>query len=358
MKVSLCIIAYNEEKALPALLEDVRRQDYPHEDMEVVLVNSMSSDGTQRCMEAFKEQAADFMDVKVLLNHGRNQASGWNTAIKAASGDVIIRVDAHASIPADFVRKNVEVLESGEMVCGGPRPAMAEDADPWKETLLLAENSMFGSSIAPYRNTGKNEKKYVKSLFHGAYRREVFEDVGGFNEYLGRTEDNEMHYRIRKAGYQICYSPEIHSSQHTRSSLRRMVKQKYGNGYWIGLTTGVCPECLSLYHFVPFGFVCGILVTTALALKKRTGLAKLMWGAYGVLCTVMSLFAVKNVKKHISQLLLPPLFPILHISYGVGTLVGLLRMPGWRKKHKTCPSVLEVTRVLLQKKAMDQETED
>ena len=357
MNVSLCIIAYNEEKALPALLEDVKRQDYPHEKMEIVLVNSMSRDGTEACMEAFKEQARDFARVQVLLNRGRSQASGWNTAIKAASGDVIVRVDAHASIPADFVRQNVAVLESGEMVCGGPRPAITPDDEPWKKTLLLAENSMFGSSIAPYRNEGNGGKKYVRSLFHGAYRREVFEDVGGFNEYLGRTEDNELHYRIRKAGYKICYCPDIHSCQHSRSSLRRMVRQKYGNGYWIGLTAGVCPECLSLYHFVPFGFVCGILVTTALALKKHTALAKLMWGAYGALCGVMSLFAVKHEKKHISQLLLPVLFPILHISYGVGTLAGLIRMPAWRKTHQTCPSVLEVKRVLLKKKAGKPETE-
>ena len=91
---------------------------------------------------------------------------------------------------------------------------------------------MFGSSIASYRREGK--KSYVKSVFHGAYRRKVFEDVGGFNEALGRTEDNELHYRIRRKGYKICFHPGIHSRQHVRSSLKEMVRQKYSNGYWIG----------------------------------------------------------------------------------------------------------------------------
>ena len=78
------------------------------------------------------------------------------------------------------MRKNVKCIEEGEYVSGGPRPSIAEDDTPWKHTLLLAEKSMFGSSIASYRRSHK--KKYVKSIFHGAYRKEVFEKAGLFNE--------------------------------------------------------------------------------------------------------------------------------------------------------------------------------
>ena len=106
-------------------------------------------------------------------------------------------------------------------------------------------------------------------MFHAAYRREVFEKVGLFNENLGRTEDNEMHYRIRKAGYRLCYDPQIHSWQYVRSSVPGMMKQKYGNGEWVARTLGVCPGCLSIYHFVPFAFVLAIIVTTILAAVKK-----------------------------------------------------------------------------------------
>ena len=118
---------------------------------------------------------------------------------------------------------------------------------------------MFGSSIASYRNNPG--KTYVKSLFHAAYRREVFEKVGFFNEELVRTEDNEIHYRMRKAGYKLCFDPDIISYQYTRSSLKAMLKQKYANGYWIGKTSKVCPKCLSIYHFVPFAFVSAIIAS-------------------------------------------------------------------------------------------------
>ncbi len=78
----------------------------------------------------------------------------------------------------------------------------------------------------------------MKSMFHAAYRRKVFETIGGFDERLARTEDNEIHYRMRKAGFKLCFDPEIISYQHIRPDLGKMLKQKYANGYWIGLTTG------------------------------------------------------------------------------------------------------------------------
>ena len=171
-------------------------------------------------------------------------------------------------------------------------PNIIDKPTPFKETLLLAESSMFGSSIASYRNNPG--KTYVKSLFHAAYRREVFEKVGLFNENLGRTEDNEMHYRIRQAGYRLCYDPQIHSWQYVRSSIPGMMKQKYGNGDWVARTLGVCPGCLSIYHFVPFAFVIAILVTSILVALKKPFLAIAMWITYWCGAIGMAILSVKK----------------------------------------------------------------
>ena len=309
MTVSVCIIAYNEEKTLTSLF----------------------SDRTRVLMEKFAEEENGFLRVKVFDNPKKKQAAGWNIAIKNSSEDIIIRIDAHTMIPREFVSKNVQCIESGEDVSGGPRPNIAEDDSPWKHTLLLAEKSMFGSSIATYRRS--HHKTYVKSVFHGAYRREVFEKAGLFNENLGRTEDNEMHYRILKAGYKICYNPKIISYQHTRNTWRGMIKQKYGNGYWIGLTVGICPRCFSIYHFVPLSFVIALMFSLIMvALGKMSPFIVLIL-LYGMVNISMSVLAVlKEKKKYVYYLLLPFIFISLHISYGVGTVVGLIRMPRWSKK--------------------------
>lgn len=329
--VSFCVIAYNEEKYLPNLFNDIVSQDYDHKLIEVVLVDSLSTDSTKKLMEKFKEEYGnEFYDIKICDNLGKKQSSGWNTAIPLSTGDVVIRVDAHSKVTPDFVKNNVICMNSGENICGGPRPNLIEDSTPWKETLLMAESSMFGSSIASYRRDG--ERTYVNSMFHAAYRREVFENVGGFNENLGRTEDNELHYRMRQAGYKFCFDPSIRSYQYTRSSLGKMLKQKYGNGYWIGLTLGVCPGCISVFHFVPFAFVIGIVLTTIIGFFGIWQLGATMWSAYWLLAIVMAIVAVKEQKKHICQLLLPEMFFLLHIAYGFGTFVGLVKMPFLRKK--------------------------
>lgn len=247
MLITMCVIAYNEEQNINGILECIKNQDYDHNNMEVVLVDGASTDNTRALMCEFAlDNKDEFRRVVVLDNPKKTLPSGWNFALREYKGDAIIKVDAHAVIPEDFVSKNVRVLETGEYICGGQRPNIIDKPTPFKETLLLAESSMFGSSIASYRNNPG--KTYVKSLFHAAYRREVFEKVGFFNEELVRTEDNEIHYRMRKAGYKLCFDPDIISYQYTRSSLKAMLKQKYANGYWIGKTSKVCPKCLSIYH--------------------------------------------------------------------------------------------------------------
>lgn len=330
--VSLCVIALNEERFLPNLLQDLYSQTYPRALTQIVLVDSGSSDGTRQIMERFRgEHMGEYRDITVTDNPKKIQAAGWNVAIRTADSDVIIRIDAHTHIPAEFTEKNMAQLNTGEYVSGGVRPCLIENDTPWAKTLLDAENSMFGSSISSSRRGTK--KQYVKSLFHGAYRAEVFEKVGLFDEALLRTEDNEMHYRIRQAGYQICFDPDIVSYQYARSSLKRMVRQKYGNGYWIGLTLGVCPGCISVYHLVPFAFVLGILGTSLLAAFGFWLLGALMWGAYGLL--TLAITVLELIKRpSLLKLLMPFLLLMLHVSYGIGTLVGLVKMPVWRRKVK------------------------
>ena len=330
MIVSFAIVAYNEERSLPQLLHDLENQDYPHNKIEVLLIDSMSKDSTKSIMEQFSKTHYDFFRVVVLENPGKQIPCGCNVALKEYTGDAFVRVDAHASIPPEFVRKNVEVLESGEYASGGKRPNIIDDKSQWKEMLLAAEQSMFGSSISPYRRAEK--RMYAKSLFCGMYRREVFERVGLYDERLPRSEDNDMSERIRKAGFRLCYSPNIVYYQHTRNTLYGMLRQKYLNGFWIGRTMGINPHCFSVYHFVPFVFVLGILLTSILAVCGHPTLAVLMWSAYVLLILACTVTELIKSDFSIAKLLLPFVFLLLHVSYGVGTLVGLIDMPFWVKK--------------------------
>lgn len=344
MLVSLCMIAYNEAKVLSSIFRDIALQDYPHDQMEIIFVDSMSTDNTADMMEKFKNTDYGFRNVEIVQSVKKNQACSWNAALMTAHGDVIIRVDAHARIPRNFVSRNIYNIMQGEDVVGGGRPNITSDASSWKLTLLAAEDSLFGSSVAAYRRP-PTQKEYLDSLFHAAYRREVIQTVGGFNEDLGRTEDNEFHYRIRCAGYKLCCCPDIISYQHSRNDLRGMVKQKYSNGRWIGLTVSECPGCLSYFHFAPFLFVIALLFSLSLAIIGHPEILYILLSLYGMfdIVNTVGCFTMKNVQPQFILLLV--IFPLLHISYGIGTIVGLLQIPSWKKKIKNSTAKERIEKV-------------
>lgn len=324
--VTFGVIAYNEHQYLPDLLDDLLHQSYDKKLIEVIMVDGESSDDTLEIMNHFKQKYIDsFADIKVLSNPKRIQPSGWNIVIKNSKADVLLRIDAHARLANDFIKANIECINSGENVCGGPRENIIDEDTAWKRTLLTAEQSMFGAGIASYRQE-TNQKKYINALFHGCYRKEVLEDVGFFNEELIRTEDNEYHYRIREHGYKICYDPGIKSYYQTRNSLKGMLKQKFNNGVWIGKTLFRCPDCLSIFHLVPGIFVCAIVLTTILVMIEISWPAIAMWCVYGAVNFVMTVIAcIQSNKISGFSILLPVIFLMLHTSYGLGTVIGILQ---------------------------------
>ena len=232
---------------------------------------------------------------------------------------------------------NVAVIRQGESVCGGPRPTIVEGKGKWADTLHLVEENMFGSSIANYRNS--SEDRYVSSIFHGMYKREVFRKVGLVNEQLGRTEDNDIHYRIREQGYKIRYSPSILSYQYIRPTLKKMLHQKYSNGLWIGLTTHVQPKCLSLFHYVPFLFVLSLVFSLAL-LPFTFLFITLLLGAYFLLLSLLTLLTLLKHKNGF-LIVMPFLLFSIHFAYGLGTIVGLIRGVKWKKEYKGTVIYLE-----------------
>ncbi|MDV4150375.1 glycosyltransferase family 2 protein [Clostridium sp. AL.422] len=331
--VSFIVIAYNAGNKLASLLEDLKKQSYNHNNIEIILVDSSSSDNTKDIMNNFKNSVNDFMNIKVLDNPKKVLPSGWNVALKEAKGEIILRVDAHSSLPEDFIEKNVKYINEGEKIVGGHRISIIDEDNKWQRVLLTAEKSLFGSGIAAYRRS--ESTKYVKTLAHAAYSKEVFDNVGMYNEKLFRTEDNEMHYRMREKGYKFYFNPDIVSYHHARNEFSKMCKQKYLNGYWIGLTMGVCPKCFSIYHLVPFAFVIALIIFSLLASIGGVVMPlALLCGAYAIVNLGISLIEIVKNKFLIEMFALPFILLSLHICYGVGTLVGFIKLPSFLKNFK------------------------
>ena len=320
MRISFIVVAYNAAGSLGALLEDLLAQTIPHEQIEALLVDSASSDATRAIMLDFAK--ATPFEVKVLDNPKRWLASGINVALAAATGDAIIRLDAHARIPKDFLENNLRALARGEDIVGGCVLGGAPSG-AWESVLRTVDTSRFCGGAAPFRNGG--EARYVDTLAYALYRREVYDKVGLYDERLRRTEDNDMHYRMRKAGYRFYFSPDIVSYHAARATMRGQLRQKWGNGYWIGRTMRIQPRCFAPRHLIPALFVLALLFGLLL-LPFSVWPLLLLLSAY-LACDLV--FAVRGALSQesgrlLALLTLPFLFPAVHVVYGVGTLAGLL----------------------------------
>lgn len=329
MKISFIVVAYNAAGSLGALLEDLLAQTIPHEQIEALLVDSASTDATRAIMLDFAK--ATPFEVKVLDNPKRWLASGINVALDAATGDAVIRLDAHARIPADFLARNVEALDAGESIVGGS-VLSAEPGTDWERVMRALDTSRFCGGAAPFRNGG--QARYVDTLAYALYRREVYDRVGRYDERLRRTEDNDMHYRMRRAGYRFYFSPTIRSYHAARPTLRGQLRQKWGNGYWIGRTMRIQPRCFAPRHLIPALFVLALLAGLMLCPLTAWPLAGLLlvYGAADVVFAVRSALSQPRGRM-LSLLTLPLLFPAVHLVYGAGTLIGLLTPAGKGEPH-------------------------
>ena len=322
-KISFIIVAYNAAGSLGALLDDLRSQTIACEQIQALLVDSASTDATRQIMLNFAKDAP--FEVKVLDNPKRWLASGINVALRAATGDAIIRLDAHARIPRDFLENNLRALALGEDIVGGCVAGGQPNTD-WENVLRTVDTSRFCGGAAPFRNGG--EARYVDTLAYALYRREVYDKVGLYDERLRRTEDNDMHYRMRTAGYKFFFSPEIISYHAARSTMRGQLRQKWGNGYWIGRTMRIQPRCFAPRHLIPAAFVLALLV--CLLLLPISALPMLLVLIPYFLCDLA--FSVQGALsqergKLLALATLPFLFPAVHVVYGLGTLAGMIHNP-------------------------------
>ena len=306
----------NERGGVSDLLGSLRSQDYPST-IEMLLIDGMSDDGTR---EIIAELCRSDPRFRLLDNPQRVVTHALNIGLAQATGDVIIRMDAHAEYALDYVSKCLEVLdETGAGNVGGPA-VPASDGSLIGDVILAVHESPFGIGAAKFRQA--DAEGWVDTVWPGAYRREALEAAGMYYvEELTRSEDIELNSRIRKAGWGIYLSPKITAKYYPRKSIGALCRQNFGNGAAVIHTLKAGLGGVSVRHLVPFAFVLSLLLSAGLAIVSPFGL----W-ALGAISAVYALgdavFSVKAAAKHGMRVLtlLPLTFPLLHLSYGLGSL--------------------------------------
>lgn len=324
--VTIAIPCFNEEKHIEACVNDIFGQDYPAESIEVLIGDGMSTDRTREILAGMVEKHPG--RLRVIDNPKRLQAAAMNYMIAEAKGDIIVRMDVHARYAPDYVRQCVNVLqETGAQNVGGAQRAISET---WfQKALCAALDSPLAVGGARYRSA--DAEGHVDTVFLGAYRKRIFDTVGGYDPNAITNEDAELNQRILASGGKVYLSRKIVVHYFPRDSFRSLAKQYYKYGKGRARTLLKHGTFATPRPAIPFLMVTG--GATMLLSSKLRPFAPLVFGLYGA-ATIVE--AARVSWKHGLHLMpaVAAIFPVLHASHGVGFGVGLVQYalkPDWDK---------------------------
>ncbi len=325
--VSIVIPCYNEAQTIEGLLDAIRGQTFDVSQVQIIVMDGGSTDGTREKLEQYAHDHAELM-LTVLDNTSRTIPAALNLGIGAAKAATVIRLDAHSVPYTDYVQRCLDALErTGAANVGGVwdiRPG----SEGWiPRAIAAAASHSLGAGDARYRTHG--DAGWVETVPFGAYRAQWLEKVGPFDERLLTNEDYQMNARILKAGGRIWFDPDIRSIYYARPSLGELARQYLRYGYWKARMLHGHPDTLKWRQALPPLFVLGTLVLLVAGAFWPLGwsLLAVQWGGYGLALLVAGL--LEAVRRHDPSLILgiPLSLGVMHLCWGSAFLIGLV-MPG------------------------------
>jgi glycosyltransferase involved in cell wall biosynthesis len=317
--VSVVLPCRNEAGHIAECIQSILAQAPPDGGMEIIAADGMSTDGTRAYLDEIAERHPE---VRVLNNPGRIVSTGLNAAIRAARGEIIVRMDAHTTYAPDYVRQCLAVLRETEADnVGGP---MQTRADTYMESAIRA---VFHCpwAVGGARSHEPTYEGWVDTVIYGCWRKRVFDRVGLFDEELVRNQDDEHNLRLLRSGGRIYQSPRIRSWYRVRGSLTGLFRQYMQYGYWKVLVIRKHGMPASLRHVVPGAFVGGLCLLCVLGLVWKTAFLAVagILACYALAVLTLSLEIAAKTKWALLPVL-PAVIPCFHLGYGYGFLRGIL----------------------------------
>lgn len=328
--VSIVVPSRNERRHIAACLRSILAQEEPPGGLEVVIADGMSDDGTR---EIIRQIAESDERVRLIDNPQQITPTGLNAGIRAARGEIIVRMDAHSEYAPDYVRRCVEVLQrTGADNVGGPALI---NADGYVQRAVgAAFHSPFSTGGAGFHRP--DYEGDVDTIHYGCWRRSTLIEIGLFDEELVRNQDDELNYRIKKRGGRLWQSTQIRSWYWPRASLVTLFKQYLQYGYWKVRVMQKHARPASLRHVAPVIFVVGISLGWVGGLLYSPLYAAYA-AAVAAYCAASFAFSFRAASKAGWDLLpiLPAVFAVFHVSYGGGFAAGFVNFCVLRRRRQS-----------------------
>ena len=317
---------YNEEKYIAKCIDSILAQDYPKDDLEVIFVDGMSKDRTREIVAEYTEQ---YPFIRLIDNPDKIVPPAMNKGILASKGDVIMRLDAHSTYASNYFSVLVNALNKlGADNVGAVCKTDVLNKTP--KTLAIKEvlSNKFGVGNSTFR-TGVDQVMEVDTVPFGCWRRDVFDKYGLYDVRLVRNQDIELNKRSLRGGGKIFIVPDTYCTYLARESYRALAKNNYGNGKWNILTVFYTKQfdSLSIRHFVPLAFVLSLIVPVLFSILYCPLILISVLSLFAYVTLLGTISAKISISKKLNFVYLLASFIVLHLSYGWGSLVGLVSLP-------------------------------
>lgn len=329
--VSIVIPCLNEERFIGKVLENLARQ-YDAGKYEIIVVDGMSTDSTRAIVGEFARQH-ESIPVRLIDNPARNIPVALNTGISAARGEIIVRMDAHSVPSENYVRRCVELInEPNNSIVGMPWRISAGADTSEARAIALAVSHPFGIGDAKYRAPNFSGAQFVDTVPFGVFRKTLWQKLGGFNEALLANEDYDFNYRVREQGGRILLDASEHCAYFARATMSELGKQNFRYGSWKAQMVKLHPRSIKLRQLVAPAFVSSIILFGALGIWSPHARLVLLCiiAAYAFLSITCAVQLARRNEQGFDWKLVPLIslaFFVIHVFWGSGFLLGLMRTP-------------------------------
>ncbi|HEX7961653.1 MAG TPA: glycosyltransferase family 2 protein [Terriglobales bacterium] len=332
--ISVIVPMRNEAKTISQCLRSLLSQTILPSEYEVIVVDGMSEDGSTAIV---RELQAEALNLMLLKNPARIMPAGMNIGLRHARSPVVMVAGAHTTYPSHYLGTCLKILrKTGADVVGGPLLTAARDRRFASAMIAAILSSRFGVGNAAFR-TGLKEG-WVDTVPYGAYRKEVFDRCGMYDEDLVRAQDAELHARICHTGRRIYQTPELVTDYYPISNFQAFWRKAFTDGQWQSLAVVKNPQSFALRRFAPAGMVL-LLAGSGLLTIFFPGTRWLIAGSMLLYLATGLYFSSRQFggPELLTRILLPFFAFPFHLCYGLGTLVGLwqgLRKPARAKSTR------------------------
>lgn len=324
--VAVVVPCRNEALHIRRLVDSLLATSHPLNRLEIVFVDGMSTDGTRAILD---EAARLHPSIRVVDNPAMIAPTALNLGIKATRAETIVRIDAHAEYPRDYIPRCVALLRSDPRAgnAGGRACPVPNGDSPWAKAVTFVTSHRLGVGDSAFRTSRRAGP--VDTVPCGTFPRSVFEAVGLFDERLTRNQDNELNARLLKAGYSIIFDPEIRILYRNQPDLAGLSRQAYHTGKWNVYTLLLHPHTWKWRRFVPLAFVSYLAALAAAAALREPRLA-LLSGPLLLYAGLVAACSARGGAAAGGGLRAAATFAAYHLCYGAGSLVGISRLPTGR----------------------------